>query len=351
MNIAVIDADLLGRKRHRFPNLVCMKLSGYHKERGDTVSLKLDYSDLDQFDRVYIAKVFTDTPIDQAILDKPNVTYGGTGFFYDRAEPLPPEIEHHMPDYHLYDRWAVTQKPSEIKFYAEYSIGYLTRGCFRHCPFCVNRRADKVIEHSPLAEFDSPINRRIALLDDNFLGCERWRELLTDLQATGKRFSFRQGLDARLLDDDKCELLFRSRYDGDFYFSFDSIADKEIIESKLALIRKHTRKQCRFYLLDGFNPRRTYDDAFWLPALKSLLDRIELLKRYDMLGYVMRYRSIAQSPFRVIHQLVGAWCNQPRFFRKISCRQFSYLPKRENDARQLERFLKEYPQFEHYFDQ
>ena len=31
MNIAVIDADLIGRKRHRFPNLVCMKLSGYHK--------------------------------------------------------------------------------------------------------------------------------------------------------------------------------------------------------------------------------------------------------------------------------------------------------------------------------
>ena len=27
--IAIIDADLIGRKKHRFPNLVCMKLSNY----------------------------------------------------------------------------------------------------------------------------------------------------------------------------------------------------------------------------------------------------------------------------------------------------------------------------------
>ncbi|EOS71642.1 hypothetical protein C818_00445 [Lachnospiraceae bacterium MD308] len=26
--IAVVDADLIGRKKYRFPNLACMKLSG-----------------------------------------------------------------------------------------------------------------------------------------------------------------------------------------------------------------------------------------------------------------------------------------------------------------------------------
>lgn len=35
MKIGIIDADLLGRKKHRFPNLACMKISGYHKEKGD----------------------------------------------------------------------------------------------------------------------------------------------------------------------------------------------------------------------------------------------------------------------------------------------------------------------------
>lgn len=38
--VAIIDADLIGRKKHRFPNLVCMKLSGYWKEKDAHVELK-----------------------------------------------------------------------------------------------------------------------------------------------------------------------------------------------------------------------------------------------------------------------------------------------------------------------
>ena len=62
MRIGVVDADLIGRKRHRFPNLCCMKISGYHKSLGDEVQLVLDCTDLSRFDEVYVAKVFTDTP-------------------------------------------------------------------------------------------------------------------------------------------------------------------------------------------------------------------------------------------------------------------------------------------------
>lgn len=43
MNVAIIDADLVGKKKHRFPNLACMKISGYQKEQGNKVTLKLDY--------------------------------------------------------------------------------------------------------------------------------------------------------------------------------------------------------------------------------------------------------------------------------------------------------------------
>ena len=35
----------------------------------------------------------------------PEVFVGGTGFYFDKAPNLPYEIEHHMPDYHLYDKW------------------------------------------------------------------------------------------------------------------------------------------------------------------------------------------------------------------------------------------------------
>lgn len=81
MRIAIIDADLIDRKRHRFPNLACMKLSGYHKEHGDEVILKLNYHGLDGFDRVYISKVFTSTKVSESILKSDHVSYGGTGFF------------------------------------------------------------------------------------------------------------------------------------------------------------------------------------------------------------------------------------------------------------------------------
>ena len=144
MKIAIIDADLIGRKKHRFPNLACMKLSGYYKGRRDDVALKTNYEGLDKFDRVYLSKVFTDTEMPEGILEKGNVSYGGTGFFYDKAPKLPNEIEHHMPDYHLYDEWVNEQiesgkKRVDFKYYLDYSIGYTTRGCFRQCEFCVNR--------------------------------------------------------------------------------------------------------------------------------------------------------------------------------------------------------------------
>ncbi len=41
MKVAIIDADLLGRQNHRFPNLVCEKLSAYWKEKKAKVVLSL----------------------------------------------------------------------------------------------------------------------------------------------------------------------------------------------------------------------------------------------------------------------------------------------------------------------
>lgn len=48
MRIGIIDADLLGRKKHRFPNLACEKISGYYKDHGHSVELVLDYNGMFQ---------------------------------------------------------------------------------------------------------------------------------------------------------------------------------------------------------------------------------------------------------------------------------------------------------------
>ena len=39
MKIGIIDADIIGRQEHNFPNLACMKISGYHKRLNDETKL------------------------------------------------------------------------------------------------------------------------------------------------------------------------------------------------------------------------------------------------------------------------------------------------------------------------
>lgn len=105
MRIGVVDADLIGRNNHRFPNLACEKISAFYKEQGADVFLETDYNKIGEYDRVYVSKVFTDTPIPEWLKQTDRVRLGGTGFYFDKAPKLPNEIEHHMPDYHLYDEF------------------------------------------------------------------------------------------------------------------------------------------------------------------------------------------------------------------------------------------------------
>ena len=357
MNIAIIDADLIGRKRHNFPNLACMKLSGWHKSNGDNVILKTDYDSLHIFDKVYVAKVFTDTPIPdsgmfQNILDLPNVEYGGTGFFYDKAKPLPDEIEHCRPDYNLYDDW-ISKNPDKVKMknYTDYSIGFLTRGCFRHCAFCVNRRSSSVRVHSPLEEFLDTSRKKICLLDDNFFGCAEWKNLLQKLLDTQKPFHFKQGLDVRLLDEEKAEMIFSARYDGDFIFAFDDISDAPLIEEKLQLIRRYTNKRIKFYVLCGYDRSGKYDEKFFVNDIFNTFKRIDLLRKYDALPYIMRHKNYRLSKYFGMYITLAEWCNIPAVFYKTTFREFTTTKANVHSRRKyLSIFENENYLTENFFD-
>lgn len=356
IKIAIIDADLVGKKKHRFPNLVSMKLSGYYKELKNDVELKLDYEDLQLYDKVFISKVFTDTSIDESVLNLPNVEYGGTGFFYDKAPKLPYEVEHHMPDYHLYDEW-VQQRLDEggnrndFKYYLDYSIGFVTRGCFRQCQFCVNKNYKKVEVHSPLDEFVDYSRKKICLLDDNFFGYPGWKDILFQLQATGKPFQFKQGLDERLLTDEKCEMLFKSKYDGDYIFAFDNVSDYELIERKLQLLRKYTEKYPKFYVFCGFDRDDKWEEDFWKQDIFDMFKRIELLMKYHCLPYIMRFNRYLESPYQGVYKTVAAWCNQPSFFKKKSLREFGEANGSDSAANKyIVDFEEKYPEFKKYMD-
>ena len=122
MKIGIIDVD-----GHNYPNLALMKLSAWHKARGDTVEWW--WSDFISYDLVYMSKVFSNayTPDRPEPLNAGRVIKGGTGYAItmehgrevyhpEQDRPLPPEIEHIYPDYSLYPE--LTEKTA---------YGFLTR--------------------------------------------------------------------------------------------------------------------------------------------------------------------------------------------------------------------------------
>lgn len=377
MKIGIIDADLIGRQKHRFPNLACEKISGYWKAQGATVDLLLHYDWTDDYDHIYVSKVFTDTPVAEWLMETDKVHLGGTGFFFDKAPDLPCEIEHHMPDYSLYDNWIESEVARakaeyeaagrtfhesrfrvQFKEYTDYCIGFTTRGCFRKCPFCVNQKFDRVFVHSPLDEFYTDECKKICLLDDNFLGYPNWREILEEIISKGKPFKFKQGLDERLLTEEKCKLFFNSLYDGDFTFAFDNIADYDTIHEKLKMIRLHTKtRRIKFYVLVGFESTDEVD-------IENAFKRIDLLMQYQCLPYIMRYQNKNAAPwkhskYKDLYVAIARWCNQPSIFKKMSFRQFceanQALHKTKDSLcssmRAMTAFEKEWPAIaKEYFD-
>jgi len=359
MDIAIIDNDLVVRKSHNFPNLALMKLSGYHKLKGDTVSLvgfdEINPSTLfyTKFDRIYIGKVFTDSETPAFVFKLNNIKIGGTGFYFDKAEPLSYEIEHSFPDYNLYSN----VKKLNNKYYNDASIGYTTRGCFRHCEFCVNKNSNKVTLHSNINEFYDKNKGHITLLDDNVLGLNNKNlyALIEELNQTQKKIQWRQGLDIRLISDERAEKLIKMRYDSHYHFAFDRMQDAAIIESKLKIWQTNWDSihsgtayyiNTRFYVFMGFDRNNNYDKDFWLNEIESVFIRIKILFKYKSIPFVMRYYKWKDCVFYKFLVELTQWTNNARNIAMYSLSEYIELA----DRKESKRFLTNYPEFKKYFD-
>lgn len=394
-HVGLVDADLLCNGT-RHPNLALLKLAGYFRDNGfmrrasgakltnvSTYSLLTNESNLEELqvlDHIYVSCVFTFT------LDKPpvlletllqdkrlfkKVHLGGTGsyanlsvdngFAQKREEDMHQlendaflnalrnnygtngiDMRTQMPDYHLYDEYVsvMESRKSSSKYYKdykEYSIGFLTRGCFRRCPFCVNKLEHNAVPYSNLNNFlDQERDEKgrlvrpyIYLWDDNFLASPHWEALLDELIATGRPFQFRQGLDERLLAKNRrgeimAKKLANSNYHGDFIFAFDNWRDRGIIEQALKIWRYYCpKKETKFYLFCGFQQNYTDDKKFQLDIAEIFM-RICILMRYGCLGYIMRHEDYKKAPISNIYIQIARWCNQPGFYRNLSFWQFCY---------------------------
>ncbi len=360
VKIRLIDADLLdGGTRH--PNLAQMKIARYCIEKGCDISLLFGdkLTDLNQYDLIIISKVFDFTKlpvnlrhishlketdlrkfnldvgdvVDDTVEGKPHphIIIGGTGFFFDNKVKLPQRIEHLMPYYDLYTEFINHQitngyrTRAYYKDYLDFSIGFTTRGCFRHCSFCVNKDSNRVVKHSPVKEFFDPNRPKIYLWDDNFLGFGGWRQILEELTETGRQFQFRQGLDIRLMTEEKAKALSKSRYYGDFIFAFDHIEEKEDITRGLKIWRKYCHKETKLYVLTGFDAWNI-DGKYPMKSeegdIRTTFERIAILMDYHCLPYVMRHKDFAKGEFKGVYTQLARWCNQPSIFKKMSFRQF-----------------------------
>lgn len=203
MNIGLIDVD-----SHNFPNLALMKISAWHKAQGDTVEWCFP---LAHYDVVYQSKVFDNTysPDIDWTPNADKIIKGGTGYGLDNT--LPHEIEHIYPDYSLYPD--LTQ---------DTAYGFLTRGCPRHCGFCVvgDKEGLRSVKVADLSEFWRG-QKNITLLDPNILACKDRIDLLDQLIESKAKVNFSQGLDIRLTNEEIADKLSSIRI-GIIHFAWDN---------------------------------------------------------------------------------------------------------------------------------
>ncbi len=286
MRIGLIDVD-----GHNFPNLALMKISAYHKRRGDTVEWCIPLS---TYDIVYQAKVFDETysPDIDWIPNANEIIKGGTG--YGLENKLPDEIEHAFPDYSIYGDLT-----------ADTAYGFLTRGCPRGCKFCVvagkeGRRSYKVAD---LSEFWSG-QKFIQILDPNILACKDHPELLQQLIDSKVFVNFNQGLDIRFTTEENISLLNQIKM-KEIHFAWDNPKEDLLpyFERYRMLARKkYNNAWAMVYCLVNYGS-----------TMEENLHRIYTLRDLGYAPYVMVYDK-PHAPLEV--KKLQRWCNNKFVFKK-----------------------------------
>lgn len=292
MHVGLIDVD-----QTKYPNLVLMKLSAYYKEQGFRVSLLspddvlLGGNIFDPADTIVGACVFSWNMPVVKMLREQGAMIGGIGT--DDKRNLPPAIEHIYPDYSLYG----------IK---DTAYGFLSRGCPRHCPFCVVGDKEGLISRkvADLSEFWSG-QKYIVLCDPNILACEEWKNLMRQLIDSDAFIDINQGLDARLLVEEKIEMINALKVKM-LHFAWDNPKD-EAVPEKLLMFRKRTR-------LKDFRLMRVYVLSNYWSTEEQDLKRIYWLRDNGFDPYLMLYDK-ANASKRLRH--MQRWVNNKFVFRTV----------------------------------
>ena len=301
MRIGLIDVD-----GHNFPNLALMRISAYHKARGDDVEWW--WSDFIHYDIVYMSKIFSDAYSKNIPepLNADRVIKGGTGYcislgadgkeHFDKSknEPLPAEVEKMFPDYSIYPQF-------------DFAVSMTSRGCPRGCSFChvAAKEGRCAVKVANVSDFWGGQNE-IRILDPNITACREKRDLMKQYKETGAVLDFTQGLDIRLLNDadiaDINEMRLRT-----LHFAWDN--PKDDLEPRFRAFAQGFRRNSNIgmvYCLTNYNS--TMDENLY---------RIYTLRDLGYDPYVMVYDK-PHAPKEIRH--LQRWCNNKILFK--SCPDF-----------------------------
>jgi hypothetical protein len=291
----------------KYPPLGLLKLSSYHKAHGDNVFLvrgleeNLNLSP----EIIEITSLFTYSwkPVHQAIsyyhkiYPEAKIHVGGiyASIMPERIESTFPyvtvyrglheEADKFIPDYNILKE---TEKWNDWKK----SILFSTRGCIRKCPFCVvpiiEGKIRVVVDE--ISELVHPDHNEIVLWDNNFLASPQWKKSINQLIDIGMKVDFNQGLDARLMDEEKASLISELKLSTTIRLAYDFkeeayAAEKAVEYLNDAGIRK---KNIMFYTLYNFydSSKNKGDDP------ESFFEIIRHITQMGCVSYPMRYEPI-----------------------------------------------------------
>jgi len=277
MYVKLIDIDNKYREKKRrgkrFPNLALMKLSAYHKARGDLVGFNIENPDVTHISCVF--KRNEKYAIQEAAAVTGGLTYGGSGCAL--TYKLPENIELLKPDYDLYD-------------FCEYSLGFTTRGCFRLCPWCiVNEKEGHFRRAQHIKEFHDSRFKSCKLLDNNILADRDWFFENTNWAIENNvRLDITQGMDIRLLTDEIAEQLHKVKFiDGQMKFAWDRVEMEPVIVAGIGMLKDHginVKRNVSFYVLSGFVDK----NGIRTPFCKDVY-RCNRIRELGALSYAMPF--------------------------------------------------------------
>lgn len=255
MNVRITQID------GALPNLAVMKLAGWHKAQGDTVTVtrRLDRDMFDdQYDKVYGSVIFdfSRDRLERFMRSWPDAIVGGTGSGHWRnVEEITGPWERHD-----YDGYPDFQE----------SIGFTQRGCRLKCKFCVvPKKEGKPTSVNTIESIwrGAPYPKKLHLLDNDFFGGPEWRQRIKEIRDGAFRVCLSQGINTRLINDEAAEALATIQYrDTKFkerrlYTAWDNLGDEKTFFRGVDTLGRAgiPPTHLRTYMLIGYDKAETWD--------------------------------------------------------------------------------------------